>query len=60
MKRAYILTPVRTEFGREVRKAYDSHQVHYRRKEMRAWVPRKDGISNTITSVTKDNLILEI
>ena len=60
MKKAYVLTPQRTEFGRAVRKAYDSHQAYYRRQDMRVWVPKMDETSNTITSVTKDNIVLEI
>ena len=60
MDSAFVLTPVRTEFGRRVRKDYDSHKAYYKRQEMRYWRPRMDGVSNTITSVTKDNIIIEI
>lgn len=60
MSKAFILTPQRTEFGREVRKSYDSHKTYYRRQDMRVWVPRNDGICNCISTVTKDNIILEI
>ena len=54
-----VLTPVRTEFGKAVRMEYDSHKVKFKRQEMREWVPRKDGVSNTISTVTKDNTLME-
>lgn len=54
-----VLTPVRTEFGKAVRKEYDSHKVKFKRQEMREWVPRKDGVSNTMSTVTKDNTLME-
>lgn len=58
MSRAYILTTQRTEFGRMIRKDYESHKVSLRRNDIRCWVPRADGISNTISTVTKDNILL--
>ena len=54
-----ILKAQRTDFARSVRKQYDSHKVSFRRQELREWVPRQDNISNTITSVTKDNIMME-
>lgn len=54
-----ILTPKRTEFGKEVRKQYENKEVHYKRSEMTSLEPRSDGKSNTLTTVTKDNLVLE-
>lgn len=58
MQRA-ILTPRRTEFAKKMRKDYESHRVHYRRNELRVWEPREDGCSNTITTVQKDNYLIE-
>lgn len=54
-----ILTAHRTEFGKAIRKKYDSHQIHFKRQDMREWIPKGDGTSNTITSVTKDNVLME-
>lgn len=52
-----ILTPKRTEYGKEIRKAYESHEVEESRHNMTKLEPREDGISNTLTSVQKDNLL---
>lgn len=54
------MTPRRTEYGKKVRKAYEAHQISLMRKEVQVLAPRLDGISGTITTVTKDNLILTI
>lgn len=54
-----ILTHQRTEYGKRIRKDYESHRIAERRCNMREYVPRTDGISNTITTVTKDNYLLE-
>ena len=48
-----ILTPVRTEESKELRRKGIEVFMH------RELVPRKDGICNTITTVTKDNLLQE-
>ena len=54
-----IMTPKRTEYGKVIRKKYESHEVYEQRHNMTIIEPRCDGISNTITTVTKDNLLLE-
>ena len=54
-----ILTPKRTEFGKETRKKYESGELKLNRSEITKLEPREDGISNTITSVQKDNLLFE-
>ena len=54
-----ILTPRRTEFGKQIRKQYEAHQVDMSRHDMTQLEPREDGISNTITTVQKDNLLAE-
>lgn len=59
-KMAWTMTPRRTEYGKKVRKAYEAHRVSLQRKQVSVLVPRLDGISGTITTVTKDNLILII
>lgn len=54
-----ILKAERTEFGKQVRKDYDAHKKYYQRQDMRRWVPRNDEISNTISTATKDNMLME-
>lgn len=48
-----VLTPLRTEEGRKLRKQ------GIEKFSNRALYPREDGVSNTITSVQKDNLLQE-
>lgn len=58
--REYVmLRLVRTEYGKEIRKAYESHTIYEKRGNMNKLEPRNDGISNTITTVQKDCLLLE-
>ena len=54
-----VLTPKRTEYGKQIRKAYESGQIQESRHNMTELEPRKDGVSNTLTTVQKDNLLLE-
>lgn len=54
-----VLTPKRTEYGKKVRKDWESHKLIQQRKYMQQLEPRTDGVSNTITSVQKDNMLLE-
>ena len=54
-----ILTPRRTDFGKSIRKQYESHQVNMSRHDMTQLEPREDGVSNILTSVQKDNLVAE-
>lgn len=53
------LTPKRTEYGKKVRKEYESGELKESRHNMQQLEPREDGVCNTITSVQKDNLIIE-
>lgn len=53
-----ILRKERTEYGRKMRKAYEGGLPYD--SAMRALQPRPDGISNTITTVIKDNYLLQI
>ena len=55
-----ILTPKRTEYGKAIRKQYESGAVKESRHNMTELEPRTDGISNTLTTVQKDNLLLEV
>lgn len=54
-----VLTPKRTEFGKKIRKKYESGEVELSRHDMTQLEPREDGVSNTITSVLKDNFVAE-
>lgn len=50
----------RTEYAKKIRKAYEAHQISERRCNMREWTVRNDDYCNSLTTVTKDNYILEI
>ena len=54
-----ILRQERNEYAKRVRKLYERGVLKERRKDMKKMDVRKDGISNTITSVTKDNMLYE-
>jgi DNA (cytosine-5)-methyltransferase 1 len=54
---ANVMTPKRTEFGKIIRKQYESHEIKMSRHDMTTMVPRTDGVSNTLTSVQKDNYL---
>lgn len=53
-----VLTPKRTEYGKAIRKDYESGKVRESRHNMTELEPRTDGISNTLTTVQKDNKVL--
>lgn len=53
------LAPKRTEYGKAIRKQYEAHEVTEQRKNIQKLEPRTDGITNTLTSVQKDNLLCE-
>lgn len=57
---AYSLTPKRTEYGKAIRKQYESHNVYEYRRNMTKPGIRGGGICGTLTSVQKDNYILEV
>lgn len=57
-QRGRPLSPKRTEYGKAIRKDYESHKVYEHRANMQRFEPRHDGICNTLTTVLKDNLIL--
>ena len=54
-----VLTPKRNEYGKAVRKAYESGNFKESRHNMTNMQPRVDGVSNTLTTVEKDNYLLE-
>jgi site-specific DNA-cytosine methylase len=54
-----VMTPKRTEHGKAVRKAYENGEHKESRHTMTKLEPREDGITNTLTTVQKDNLVIE-
>ena len=54
-----VMTPKRTEYGKQIRKQYENHEVTEKRKNIQQFEPRTDGVSNTLTGVQKDNYVFE-
>lgn len=54
-----VLRAERTEYGRAIRKQYESGEVEEKIGNMREMKPRTDGVANTITTVLKDNYVAE-
>lgn len=50
-----VLRNVRTEYGKEIRKDYESGKIDISRHEFLANEIREDGIANTLSTVQKDN-----
>ena len=46
---------VRTEEGKALRKKYENHEIHHGFNEHREPELRKDGVTNTLSTVQKDN-----
>ena len=47
----------RTEQGKALRKKYENHEIHHGFNEHREPELRKDGVTNTLSTVQKDNYI---
>ena len=54
-----VLRAERTEYGKAIRKQYEAGEVDEKIGNMREMKPRTDGIANTITTVLKDNYVIE-
>ena len=54
-----ILKYERTEYAKSIRKEYENGELSERRCNMRQYTTRKDGMSNTLTTVHKDNLVVK-
>ena len=54
------LRMVRTDEAKKLRKAYEAHEVHHGFNEHRQAEARTDGCVNTLSTVQKDNLPLEV
>ena len=52
-----ILVPRRTEYGKQIRKQYDSGNLKEKRHNMIELIPRDDDITNVITTLERDNLL---
>ena len=48
---------VRTQDGKALRKQYENHEIHHGFNEHREPELRKDGVTNTLSTVQKDNYI---
>lgn len=58
--REAVLTPKRTEYGKSIRKDYEAGNIETQRKNIQQLEPRTDGKTNTLTSVQKDNLVMQL
>ena len=54
-----VLRSVRTEYGKEIRTAYEQGEIYEKRANMREFECRPDDLCNTLTTVLKDNYIAE-
>lgn len=54
-----VIKKERTLVGKKFRKQYEAGEISMRRKEVSKSVPRTDGCTNTITTVQKDNYLIE-
>ena len=52
-----VLRNVRTDYGKQIRKAYESGDLKISRHKFLAYEIKKDGCSNTLSSVQKDNYL---
>lgn len=58
---AYNIKKQRNEFGRQIRKDYEAGRLpDVRRVDIREFVPVFDGVCRTVTTITEDNLLLEV
>lgn len=53
------LRNARNEYGKKIRKQYEAGETDAKWSEVKSPEPRTDGITNTLTTVLKDNLIIE-
>ena len=52
-----VLRNVRTDYGKQIRKAYESGDLKISRHKFLVYEIKKDGCSNTLSSVQKDNYL---
>lgn len=54
-----VLRVERTEYGKAIRKQYEAGEINEKIGNMREFNPCTDGVSNTITTLLKDNYVAE-
>lgn len=54
-----VLRAERSEYGKAIRKQYEKGEITEKIGNMREYNPRTDGVSNTLTTVQKDNYLFE-
>ena len=54
-----VLRYERTETAKKLRKDYEAHKIHHGFNEFRVLRPRPDNKSNTLSTVLKDNIVVE-
>jgi DNA (cytosine-5)-methyltransferase 1 len=54
-----VLRAERTDYGKAIRKQYEAGEIEEKIGNMREMRPRTDGVSNTITTLLKDNYVIE-
>ena len=54
---SHIMATQRTDYGKRMRRAYESGELKASRHDFTEMAPRMDGVSNTLTSVQKDNYL---
>lgn len=54
-----ILHQYRNDYGKSIRKSYENGEIKANRSKIQDYLPRTDGCSNTLTTVQKDNLLLD-
>lgn len=54
-----VLKAERTEYGKAIRKQYEKGEITEKIGNMREYRPRTDGITNTLTTVQKDNYLFQ-
>lgn len=52
-----VLRTVRSDYGKEIRKQYEAGELDISRHEFLEHDIREDGITNTLSTVQKDNLM---
>lgn len=54
-----ILRKVRNEYGKAIRKDYENHKITEKRANMTEYEIQRDGVTHTLTGVTKDNWLVD-
>jgi len=60
MEMIRCLRLVRTEQAKKIRKQYENHEIDFPRSQLQQLEIREDECCNTITTVLKDNLVMEM